>query len=215
MAMVVGASAFASAGAQFILRYFKVVMPLLIPVLVRLLVLFVHLRLGEMATEFLAKPSDVLISLDMVPSDALMKLPVANWAEVARVPICLLEVVGPFLKTLIPGAVPKPKHMCQFMGGNFADSHEHGVLFLSFVSVAFVGELFGESMDTLDPAKGWYAIPKAVIAELLGEEVYISEGEDSDGILFGPLDRAYHLVEDADGVILLLSVAVCLGTKQS
>ena len=72
MAVVVGARTFASAWAQSILRNFEVVMSPLIPVLVGLLVLFIHLRLGEMATEFLAKPSDILVSLDVVPSDALM-----------------------------------------------------------------------------------------------------------------------------------------------
>ena len=70
-------------------------------------------------------------------------------------------------------------------------------------------------MDTLDSTERWDSVSEAVIAEALGEEIDISEGEDSNCIRLGLLDWANDLVEDANGIVLLLSMAVGLSSKES
>ena len=68
-------------------------------------------------------------------------------------------------------------------------------------------------MDALDSAKSWDSVSKAIVIELLGEQVDIGEGQDSDGIRLGFLDWTNNLVQNSNRVILLTSVAVCLGSQ--
>ena len=190
-------------------------MPLLVPVLVGLLLFLVSLGLGELSSELFAESGDVFVSLDVIPPDAFVEFPVADWAEVARMSVGLLEVVGALLEALVPGAVSKAEHVSQLVGGDLANSHEHGIFFLLLGLVLLVSKLFGESMDTLDSTERWDSVSEAVIAEALGEEIDISEGEDSNCIRLGLLDWANDLVEDANGIVLLLSMAVGLSSKES
>ena len=95
-----------------------------------MLTFLILLRFGELTSELLANRSDVLVSLDMVPLNALVKLPVANRAEVAGMPISLLQVVCALHEALVPSTVAQSEHVAEFVGSDLANSHEHGIFCL-------------------------------------------------------------------------------------
>ena len=125
----------------------EVLEPLLIPVLIRLLSFLIFLRFCKLPTKLLAPGSDVLISLNVVPLDALIQFPIANWAEVARMSIGLLQVVRTLHEALVPSAVAQSEHMAELVSGDFANSHKHGILLLGCRFVCLTSELLGESVD--------------------------------------------------------------------
>jgi hypothetical protein len=90
---------------------FQVITSSLVPIFVSLFILLILLRFGELASELFTDSCDVLISLDMVPLNAFVKLSVADRAEVAWMSVSLLQVISSFLKALVPGAMTKSEHM--------------------------------------------------------------------------------------------------------
>ena len=82
---------------HFVLSNLEIIVSLLIPFFVGSLVFLISLSLGELASKLFTKSGDIFVSLDVVPSDALVEFSVANWAEVARMSISLLKMIGSFL----------------------------------------------------------------------------------------------------------------------
>ena len=120
-----------------------------------------------MSTKLFTDGGDIFISFDVIPFDALVKLSVANWAEVDWVAIGLLQVVCSFHQALVPCAVRKTEHMAELVRSNFANSHQHGAFFLLWARVFFSGESLCKSMHALNSAERWNSVPEAVTAQLL------------------------------------------------
>lgn len=72
------------------------------------------------------------------------------------------------------------------------------------------GELRLVSGDTLNATVSWNAVAKAVVGQVLGVEVAVSQTQHANAVLSRSLDAANHILEDVDGVELGLAVPVLL-----
>ena len=94
------------------------------------------------------------------------------------------------------------KHMPDFMSCDFDDSVQNPTFIIFSCFVLFIGPLWQESVKTLHTTECWDTIPKTEVAEILGEQVDISERYDPDGIRQAVLNWSNDLLQDVNCVVL-------------
>lgn len=192
---------------------FKIIMPYIDPFLDGKVVHLVFLRLEENLSEVCTSLWEGFVTFYVVEAKAFPELSVAYWAEVDWVSVSLLQVVGAHHEALVEDAVTMTKHMADFVCCNFADSHQNLALKLLLSIILFIGEVRHESAQALDTSKWWNTVSEAEVAQTFGEEVDISERNDTNGIALAVLNWSNDLVKNANSIVLGLAKAIPLGTK--
>ena len=146
----------------------------------------------------------------MLKVDALVQFPVAHGAEVERIAVSLLKMVGTHHEALVVDTVTHAEHVAQFVSANLADPHQESILELFIRSVVLTRPLRHVALQALDAAICRDAVPKAKVGQVLSEQIAIGEAEDAYTILRASLNAGNHLFQNMNRVVLRPAEAVGL-----